>query len=70
MTLAELLPEIQSLPRGEKLQLIQLLAADVAREESMIAGWKDITIPIWSPFDAHEAAALLEHELAVDKVKK
>jgi hypothetical protein len=33
MSAAELLPSIQSLPRAEKLALIQLLAADLAEEE-------------------------------------
>ena len=34
MTAAELLPSLQALPRSEKLQLIQLLAGDLAREEA------------------------------------
>ena len=33
MSLTELLPSIQSLPRSEKVRLIQLLAADVAGEQ-------------------------------------
>lgn len=63
MTLAELLPEIQSLGRGEKLQLIQLLAADVAREEQLVAGWKDKTFEVWSPYDSADAAHVLEKQL-------
>lgn len=35
MTAAEFLPSLQLLPRSEKLQLIQLLASDLAREESV-----------------------------------
>ena len=35
MSLTELLPLIQSLPRPEKVRLIQLLAADVAGEEAL-----------------------------------
>ena len=35
MSLTELLPSIQSLPRSDKVRLIQLLAADVAGEEAM-----------------------------------
>ena len=34
MTAAEFLPSLQSLPRSEKLQLIQLLAEDLARDEA------------------------------------
>jgi len=39
MTAAEFLPSLQSLPRSEKLQLIQLLAGDLAREEA--GGWSE-----------------------------
>ena len=67
MTLAELLPEIQSLGREEKLQLIQLLEADVAREEQLIASWKDKTFEIWSPYDCAEAANTLEKILKAAK---
>ena len=35
MSLTELLPSIQSLPRSEKVRLIQLLAADVAGEQAL-----------------------------------
>jgi hypothetical protein len=35
MSLTELLPLIQSLPRSEKVRLIQLLAADVSGEEAI-----------------------------------
>lgn len=34
MTAAELLPSLQLLPRSEKLQIIQMLAGDLAREEA------------------------------------
>ncbi|NQU20697.1 MAG: hypothetical protein HQ567_05390 [Candidatus Nealsonbacteria bacterium] len=37
MTLTELLPSIQSLPRSEKVRLIRLLAADVAGEQALEA---------------------------------
>ena len=67
MTLAELLPEIKSLGRGEKLQLIQLLAEDVAREEQLIAGWKDKTFEIWSPYNCDEAANTLGELLKAAK---
>jgi hypothetical protein len=33
MTMTELLPSLKSLPRSEKLQVIQLLAEDLARDE-------------------------------------
>ena len=67
MTLSELLPGIQSLPRGEKLHLIQLLAADVAQEEQLTAGWKGSQIEIWTPYNSDEAAQVLLAELGAEK---
>ena len=68
MTLTELLPTVHALPRGEKLRLIQLLAADVAREESAALDVADQTVPIWSPYDAFEGAATLLRVLDEEQV--
>jgi hypothetical protein len=35
MTVAEIMPKLKSLPRTDKLQVIQLLAEDLAREEEL-----------------------------------
>ena len=59
MTLSELLPALHGLPRAEKLRAIQLLAADVAREEGDEGIASEGTYPIWSPYDAFEGAATL-----------
>ncbi len=59
MTLSEMLPTIQSLPRADKLLLIQVLAADVARDEGVALDVADKTVPIWSPHDSFEGAATL-----------
>ena len=59
MTLAEMLPKIRSLPRGEKLRLIQFLADDVAREEEVRFEAAGQTVEIWSPFDSAQGAATL-----------
>lgn len=67
MTLADILPRIQSLPREEKLRLIQLLAADVAREEAVPDQPADQTISLWSPHDAFEGAAALLRVLDHDE---
>lgn len=58
MTLAELLPALQQLPRGEKLRAIQFLAADVAREVAD-AVIPEGEYPIWSPYEAFDGAAAL-----------
>ncbi len=68
MTLSEILPAIQLLPRVDKLRLIQLLAADVARDDGIALDVADKTIPIWSPHDSFQGAATLLRVLGEDKV--
>jgi len=67
MTLSEVLPTIQSLPRADKLRLIQLLAADVARADGVALDVADKTIAIWSPHDSLQGAATLLRVLDEDK---
>jgi hypothetical protein len=62
-----MLPTIQSLPRADKLRLIQLLAADVARDEGIALDVTDKTVPIWSPHDSFQGAATLLRVLDADK---
>ena len=67
MTLSEMLPAIQSLPRADKLRLIQLLAADIARDERIALDVANKTVSIWSPHDSLEGAATLLRVLGEDK---
>jgi hypothetical protein len=59
MSLTELLPEVESLSRGDKLRLIQFLAEQLARDEepSPIEGGH--SYPVWSPDRAFDAAVIL-----------
>jgi hypothetical protein len=59
MSLAELMPALQALPRADKLQVIQVLAADLAREEAGELVPPGASCPIWAPFDAFDAAQVL-----------
>jgi len=68
MTLSEMLPTIQSLPRADKLRLIQLLAADVARNDGIACDLADKTFLNWSPHDSVQGAATLLRMLDEDKV--
>jgi hypothetical protein len=45
MSLAELLPSIQALPRSDKFRLVQELIAELAQEEGLAEG----EYPVWSP---------------------
>jgi len=67
MTLSKVLPTIQSLPRADKLRLIQLIAADVARDDGIALDVANKTIPIWSPYDSFHGAATLLRVLDEDK---
>ena len=59
MSLSELLPMVQTLPRADKMRLIQFLVVDLAREEGVPLVEVGTPYPIWSPYDAFGAAATL-----------
>ena len=67
MTLVDLIPELQALPRPEKLWVIQMMAAEVAREEGVDPPSRGQEHPVWSPFDAYEGAAVLIRTLKEEK---
>jgi hypothetical protein len=59
MTLSEILPSVQELPRSDKLRLIQMLASELIRDEDVVPPWNNQTVPVWSPYDAYEGACTL-----------
>ncbi|MGL5874619.1 MAG: hypothetical protein ACRC2R_20000 [Xenococcaceae cyanobacterium] len=59
MTLSELFPTLKSLPRADKLRVMQFLVAELAREEEP-ALQPGATYSVWSPLNSHDAA----HQLA------
>lgn len=62
MSLSELLPVLHELPRADKFRAVQYLTLDLAQEEN--SSIQDGGVyPVWSPFDAHEAATELENYL-------
>lgn len=65
MSLTELLPIIHTLPRSDKYRLVYELIADLARDEGLASG----EYPVWSPYDAHEAAATLMQLLEQDQAQ-
>jgi len=62
-TVAEMLPTIKALPRIEKLRLIQALVFELAREENEDLFADNGVYPIWTPYNAHDAAATLLNAL-------
>lgn len=61
MTLSELLPALHNLPRTDKFRAVQFLTADLAHDEGQLLPGAEY--PVWSPYDAHDAAATLSQFL-------
>ncbi len=68
MSLAELLPEVHSLSRVDKLRLIQLLAEELARDEVGLLE-SGQSYPVWSPDAAYPAAAVMMQTLESESSK-
>lgn len=66
MSLTEMLPDIQSLPRVDKLKLIQLLAQELAEAEGPPALQAGQSYPVWSPDQAFAAAETLLQTLRTE----
>lgn len=63
MSLSELLSSLQALPRPEKLQVIHFLSEKLMEEELLLSYFQPgASYPVWSPFEANEAAAKM-HKL-------
>lgn len=66
MSLAEVLPEVQSLSRLDKIRLIQFLAQELGQAEGELIE-SNRSYPIWSPDRAFTAAAAMLQALEDDK---
>jgi hypothetical protein len=66
MATVDLFPMLRSLPRPDKLKVMQFLIAELAREEepALQAG---ATYLLWSPLNSHEAAHKLSQLLEADQ---
>jgi hypothetical protein len=66
MSLTEVLPEVQSLSRLDKIRLIQILAQELERDEGGLIE-PGRSYPVWSPDRAFTAAAALLQALEDEK---
>jgi hypothetical protein len=66
--ITELLPKIQALPRADKLRLMQFLVSELAREEGITLLQPNEVYPIWTPYDAFDAATTLLNALKEEQV--
>jgi hypothetical protein len=69
MSLAELVPVVRALPRADKLRLVQLLVGDLAREEGVPPVEVGTPYPVWTPYHAYDAAAVLLQALDAEGAK-
>ena len=71
MSLAELVPMVQTLPREDKQRLAELLARDLNSEESseLLNSLANSRHEIWSQFNAFEAAETLLEVLRTSGAK-
>jgi hypothetical protein len=63
IALPELLRTVRTLPRADKLRLIQFLVMELAREEGVPLVEMGASYPVWTPQHAFDAAAVLLREL-------
>jgi hypothetical protein len=66
MSLAQVLPDVQSLSRLDKIRLIQLIAQELEQDESGLIEPRH-SYPVWSPDGAFTAAATLLQVLEDEK---
>ena len=68
MEIGQLIPELRKLKRAEKLYIIQILVSELAQEESELIQ-PGLAYPIWSPFEAFDAADKMLQALNETKTK-
>jgi hypothetical protein len=66
MSLSELIPLVNNLSQSDKLSLFKLLAAQIPDAELQIV-FSASEYPIWSPYDATEAADILMQMIKDDR---
>ncbi len=59
MPLAEIMSQVQELPKIDKLRLMQFLATELVKEEDTNFFVANQEYPIWSPYNCSEAANVL-----------
>ena len=68
MEMTQILPALRKLKRAEKLYIMQFLVSELAQEESDLIQ-PGVSYPIWSPYDAFDAAATMLKVLQESKAE-
>ena len=69
LSLAQVLPEVQSLSRMDKVRLIQFLAQELERDDTSVIE-PGQSYPVWSPDSAFSAANVLMQALEDEKTQQ
>lgn len=70
MIVTDLLPMLQNLSRADKLRVIEFLASELAKEETLSTLKHGQTYEVWSPYDAFEAETVLGKMLEEDRANQ
>lgn len=70
MSLAELIPALQKLPRNDKVEAIRFLVSDLARQEGTHCLQSGASFEIWTPLEAYAAAKSLQQVLDQDRLER
>jgi hypothetical protein len=70
MPLANLMSQIQELPKIDKLRLMQFLATEMVKEEDANFFVANREYPVWSPYNCSETANVLMNLLATKQQEK
>jgi hypothetical protein len=66
MVSSELVSTLKGLSRSDKFHIMQILISELARQEADLIK-PDLSYPVWSPYDATEAAATMLNVLQAAK---
>ena len=70
MPLVELMSQIQTLPKIDKLRLMQFLATELVKEEDANFFVANQEYPVWTPYNCAGAASILMNLLATKEQEK
>lgn len=68
MHLTELLPKLKELPRVDKIRLMHFLVSELAKEEGLTSLESDVAYPLWTPYNAFDAASTLLTALEEEQI--
>jgi hypothetical protein len=66
MSLSELIPLVNNMSQSDKLSLFKLLASQIPEAELQVI-FSASEYPVWSPYDATEAANILSQMIQDDQ---